>query len=203
MANDSSASSKRAPNFTKTEEEILVQLVKKHDKVLECKRTDTNSNILKEETWKTISKEFNSTTGTFRDSPTLRRKYKNLKKKAKKKFADLKCHVKGTGGGEPANIVFDSIDETIQSMLGTQLTGMTSQFDSDATLVIQNDESTSEIFKLNTKDLKVQEGISENNIKIIIEDTTSFDNENSVDKENINEKKDWGKYCPNMLRTQI
>ncbi|EFN71184.1 UPF0439 protein C9orf30-like protein, partial [Camponotus floridanus] len=91
--------SKRAPNFTKTEEEILVQLVKKHDKVLECKRTDTNSNILKEETWKTISKEFNSTTGTFRDSPTLRRKYENLKKKTKKKFADLKCHLKGTGGG--------------------------------------------------------------------------------------------------------
>lgn len=102
---------------------------------------------MKEETWKTISKEFNSTTGTFIDPPILRRKYENLKKKAKKKFADLKCHVKGTGGGEPANIVFDSIDETIQSMLGTQLTGMTSQFDSDATLMIQNDESTSEIFK--------------------------------------------------------
>lgn len=104
---------------------------------------------MKEETWKTISKEFNSTTGTFKDSSTLRCKYENLKKKAKKKFADLKCHVKGTGGGESANIVFDSIDEIIQSvtMLGTQLTGMTSQFDSDATLVIQNDESTSEIFK--------------------------------------------------------
>ena len=117
-----------------------VQLVKKQDKILQCKRTDTNSNRLKEETWETISIEFNSTTGTFRDPPTLRRKYENLKKKAKKKFADLKCHVKGTGGGEPANIVFDSIDETIQSMLGTQLTGMTSEFDSDATLVIQNDD---------------------------------------------------------------
>ncbi|GAB1869632.1 Regulatory protein zeste [Camponotus japonicus] len=192
MANNSSASLKRAPNFTKTEEEILVQLVKKHDKVLECKRTDTNSNILKEETWKTISKEFNSTTGTFRDPPTLRRKYENLKKKTKKKFADLKCHVKGTGGGEPANIVFDSIDETIQSMLGTQLTGMTSQFDSDATLVIQNDESTSQIFKLNTKDLEVQEGINENNIKIIIEDTTSFDNENTEDTRRILMKKKIG-----------
>lgn len=101
---------------------------------------------MKEETWKTISKEFNSTTGTFRDPPTLRSKYEK-KKKAKKKFADLKCHVKGIGGGEPANIVFDSIDETIQSMLEIQLTGMTSQFDSDATLVIQNDESISEIFK--------------------------------------------------------
>lgn len=103
---------------------------------MECKRTDTNSNKLKE-TWETISKEF-STTGTFRDPVILRRKYENLKKKAKKKFADFKCQIKGTGGGESTNIVFNSIDETIQSMLGTQLTGMISQFDSDAPVVIQN-----------------------------------------------------------------
>lgn len=69
---------------------------------------DIQSNRLKEETWKKLSKEFCSSTGVFRDSIILRRKYENLKKKAKKKFADLKCHTKATGGGGSASIVFDN-----------------------------------------------------------------------------------------------
>lgn len=63
---------------------MKVQLVKKFEGVLECKRTDTNSNRLKEETWNKLSKEFCSSTGVYRDATILRRKYENIKKRAKK-----------------------------------------------------------------------------------------------------------------------
>lgn len=102
--------------------------------ILECKRTDVNSSKSKELAWAALGNDFNANSATFRDATMLRRKYENLKKRSKQKYAQEKCNLTGTGGGSPAVITITAVDESIKNILGTQLTGMTSQFDDDCTI---------------------------------------------------------------------
>lgn len=93
---------KRSANFNSREEAVLLCLIKKYKAIIENKKTDSNNNKGKIECWKKIEAEFNSESGTvYRDFQTLRKKYENIKKKTKKKIADEKCYIMGTGGGPP------------------------------------------------------------------------------------------------------
>lgn len=62
----------------------------------------------------------------------LKNKYENIKKRGKQKFADHKKYVMGTGGGPSKEIVVTETDSSLYEILGTQLTGLSSQFDSDS-----------------------------------------------------------------------
>lgn len=124
----------RAANFSTREENVLINLVKKYKNAVECKKTDSDNNKIKTEVWEKIYSEFNSILGDpYRSIKVLKNKYENIKKRAKQKFADNKKYVSGTGGGAFKDLVLTKTESDIHDILGTQLTGLTSKFDSDAT----------------------------------------------------------------------
>ncbi|KAK4878081.1 hypothetical protein RN001_010587 [Aquatica leii] len=124
--------SKRATNFSFKEEEILLSLVNNRKSILECKKTDVLSSKEKDKAWHELEKEYNANSSTHRDAITLRRKYENMKKRSKKKYADEKKYVTGTGGGGPLKSNFNEMDETMKNILGERMTGMHSVYDDDA-----------------------------------------------------------------------
>jgi hypothetical protein len=69
-----------------------------------------------------------------RDSDTLKRKYQNMKKRSKARYADekLKTIITASGRFEETQVI--SVDEKLRSMLGVQVTGDVSEFDSDSVL---------------------------------------------------------------------
>lgn len=54
-----------------------------------------------------------------------------MKKRAKKNFAEEKKYLYGTGGGPPQKDTNTDIEKDIQEIIGTQLTGFTSELDND------------------------------------------------------------------------
>lgn len=122
---------KRSANFSSEENARLVDIVKQHQDVIENKRTDAVFNKKKSEEWEKVAIEFNSEGNCFRTTLALRTKYENLKKTTKKKFAAEKQQMYATGGGTSAPSGVGHVEETIQSMLTTQVTGFKAVYDSD------------------------------------------------------------------------
>ncbi|CAH1099326.1 unnamed protein product [Psylliodes chrysocephalus] len=88
-----------------------------------------------------LCQEFNANNINPRDVNTLRRKYDNLKKRTKKKYADEKLYMRRTGGGPPKIINIDSVDQSLKDILGSHITGMESEFDDDRILkAVKNNE---------------------------------------------------------------
>ncbi|KAJ3646189.1 hypothetical protein Zmor_023786 [Zophobas morio] len=126
-------SNTRAPNFTKSEENLLLSLVSKYKNILECKLSNTDANQKKNQCWKKIEVEFNFLSGqTFRDHKVLKKKYDNIKKRTTKKFADEKAYVGGTGGGSQQSIEVTDVDVAVKEILGARLMGDSSEFDGDS-----------------------------------------------------------------------
>ncbi|KAJ8964001.1 hypothetical protein NQ314_005213 [Rhamnusium bicolor] len=124
---------KRSHNFSSKEENILLTLVKdKYARQIECKKTDTNANKCKTEAWLKLAKEFNSYSGEpYRDAQVLRNKFLNMKKKIQKNFSEQKKYMYGTGGGPAKKIDDTSMDNDMEQILGSQMTGFESEFDND------------------------------------------------------------------------
>lgn len=76
---------KRAPNFSKNEEQLLIGLVEKYKNIIECKKSNVLTWKDKEKAWLKIEMEFNSKNNgnTFRSAKYLKEKFNNLKKKLK------------------------------------------------------------------------------------------------------------------------
>ena len=75
-------------NFTKVEEEMLVELVAKRRAILENKKTDSVMWKEKAAAWTELTSEFNSLAVSVpRSSEQLQLKYKNLKRSVRKKNA--------------------------------------------------------------------------------------------------------------------
>jgi hypothetical protein len=125
---------KRAKNFKEIEINYLLSLVMCHKDVIENKRTDQSSFKDKERAWKEIEEDFNRHREVYyRDAKTLRKKYENLKKSSKRKWADEKKYVMGTGGGPVNPIEITSTDVKVRELLGDlTVMGEKSKFDSDA-----------------------------------------------------------------------
>lgn len=97
-------------------------------------------NNKKNEAWHQITKEFNSSSGgSHRSLQILKNKYINVKKQKRvKKFSDEKKITYGTGGGPPTISQDSEIDNTVREIIGSRMTGFTSQFDSDVTGTFNN-----------------------------------------------------------------
>jgi len=82
---------KRNVNFSAAEEELLVELVKKYQNIVENKKTDLVMWKEKEECWRKISEEFKSQ-GVLvaRICAQLQLKYKNLKKVVREKSTPIR-----------------------------------------------------------------------------------------------------------------
>ncbi|CAG9763569.1 unnamed protein product [Ceutorhynchus assimilis] len=118
---------KRCNNFTSTETDILVGLVEDFEDILECKKTDTVTNSMKEAEWQKMESRFNALSGTARTAKMLRSKWKKIKKE----FAEHKQSLYKTGGGPGCFGDFDGITNRVLAIVGVGATGTTSRFDSD------------------------------------------------------------------------
>ncbi|KAF6204076.1 hypothetical protein GE061_002416 [Apolygus lucorum] len=123
---------KRATNFTKSEESYLLRVVRNHSQIVENKKTDAVNNAAKLREWDLIASEFNSANvGEVRDAAALRRKYENLKKLVKKKLAQQKLHVMGTGGGPPKKVELDDEETQLIEVMGPQAVGLPNLYGDD------------------------------------------------------------------------
>lgn len=80
----------RSSNFTREEELLLVDEVRKVKHVIECKASNKVRIKKKEEAWKNVHQSFQSRTTTTRTIEQLKSKYDNLKTKAGKDVANNK-----------------------------------------------------------------------------------------------------------------
>ncbi|CAG9773567.1 unnamed protein product [Ceutorhynchus assimilis] len=122
---------KRTENFSKSEEKFLIESVKKFTNIIECKKTDAVSIKEKNAAWIKVANWFNSNSQNYRAADQLKTKYLNLKKQCKKDFAEEKQIKIGTGGGPFSTLKTSTVDEDIREILGSQVTGMRSNFDND------------------------------------------------------------------------
>lgn len=169
---------------------MLVTLIKnKYHSILENKKTDSTTNKAKTVAWRDLTNDFNTTSGEeIRNSESLRNKYVNLKKRTKTKFSNYKKSMYKTGGGPYTAIDIDDTDTIIKEIIGNQLTGFQSEFDSDATHSSHYDEFCS--------DQKKKSNEEHEQIIVLIDNETcnsgnndyiniSLENESEVNKTNL------------------
>lgn len=135
------APKRRNAVFRQHEEKILVSLVKKYKHIVENKKTDAITNKEKTKAWENIAKQYTSLTGDFKECSCLRTKFNNMKKVSKKKFAEERKFIKGTGGGPKIEVNITDTENEIREILGDTLTGFQSEFDNDRELEIINKEN--------------------------------------------------------------
>jgi len=125
---------KRAPNFSKCEEQLLISLVEKYKNIIECKKSNVMTWKDKEKAWLQIENEFNSTNNSnaFRSVKHLKEKYNNLKKDTKRKFALEKINASKTGGGPFLPVNVTDVNLAIKDILGEQLSGLQNSYDCDS-----------------------------------------------------------------------
>jgi len=126
----------RSTNFIDSELELLVDLVVRHNNILENKKTDAITANVKNKTWELLAKQFNSKSlNAYRSEKCFKLKYENLKKTVNIKLQDVKSKPCPTGGGPAVPQItikkLSSIEETIRSLNSLAFNGATSQFDSD------------------------------------------------------------------------
>lgn len=71
---------KRAANFSKPDEELLIAIIKKYKTKIECKKSDVNSSVMKNVAWTKVTNEFNASSNGLRSLKELKNKYDNIKK---------------------------------------------------------------------------------------------------------------------------
>lgn len=134
----------RIPNFTQAEINLLLEISKKYKSTIECKKTDAVSWKEKDKCWNTIATEFNARSGAVPRAPkSLRVKYDNMKKTAKKKFAAEKMERYKTGGGTFTPVDITTTDIELREMMDiVMVEGHHNSFDCDGIVeVVMDDHS--------------------------------------------------------------
>ncbi|XP_073819848.1 uncharacterized protein [Musca autumnalis] len=149
---------KRAKNFTKEEELLLVKLVEEQRNVIENKKSDSVVWKQKEEAWKKIEDDLAANIGTRRPWRTLRDKYDVMKRRSKSEIAEQKLQTYRTGGGS-ATCKVSTVSEKIASMLGDSATGFENTYDSD--FIVEPD--VTDYCELDTSNEFIVESNKENN----------------------------------------
>ncbi|XP_042149130.1 myb/SANT-like DNA-binding domain-containing protein 3 isoform X2 [Ixodes scapularis] len=122
---------KQSPRFTADEISILSGLVGKHKTIIECKKTDSVSSNLKNETWEKLCNEYNCLPGVSpRDSNQLKKCWGNLKQKWKNERSDEKRKTHKTGGGPPPTPM-SAISVLVGAVAGHMATRLDNDNDSD------------------------------------------------------------------------
>lgn len=116
---------KRTANFTSEEEEILLNLVNKYKGILECRKTDNTTNHNKAIAWQNVADEYNEAVRIQRDVKHLKNKYENVKKRLKQKYA------KETNLAPCKVLRVSEMEDTLEQILGSQVSGLSSEFDYD------------------------------------------------------------------------
>ena len=89
----------REPNFSTDEKALLLELVRSKP-VIECKKTDKYSAVSKERAWELLSVEFNAAgIGCQRSMKSLKKRWFNMKDRAKADATERRRELRKTGGG--------------------------------------------------------------------------------------------------------
>ncbi|KAM7288149.1 uncharacterized protein ISCGN_031838 [Ixodes scapularis] len=122
---------KQSPRYTADEISILSGLLGKHKTIIECKKTDSVSSNLKNETWEKLCNEYNCLPGVSpRDSNQLKKCWGNLKQKWKNERSDEKRRTHKTGGGPPPTPM-SAISVLVGAVAGHMATRLDNDNDSD------------------------------------------------------------------------
>ena len=124
-------STKRGPNLTAREKNLIVDLAVKYKHVIENKKTDAMTVQQKEEGWRKLTDEFNASSSVKRSYTQIKQAYSNYKKKAKKDAASDKVEIYKTGGGTFEKKL-NPTSEKLLAVLGSRGEPQQNQFDSDA-----------------------------------------------------------------------
>lgn len=137
----------RASNFTKEDQLLLVEVIKKFKHFVENKATDKMSWREKAEAWKKVEVEYNAQSSTKRTLQQLQGKYENLKTEVRKATAAHRLAWYGTGGGpSDGDVKYDPVLLAILELLNEKtVIGIPSQFDCDADCYQTNGSSESHL----------------------------------------------------------
>uniref|UniRef100_A0A8D8VS76 Regulatory protein zeste n=1 Tax=Cacopsylla melanoneura TaxID=428564 RepID=A0A8D8VS76_9HEMI len=125
-----------SPPFSPSESSFLVEVLRKYAHILEGKETDAHSTLDKNQAWESLSAEFNARgLVTFRNTTSLKNKWKLLKKDARKEFASSKKYSNGTGGGPPGKEPSDLYHSIIGVTGDVSIEGGKGSPDSDCRLI--------------------------------------------------------------------
>jgi len=88
---------------------------------------------MKIKTWERIEEEFNaSSNGEHRSAQVLRKKWENVKKRAKEKAAEEKHEIITTGGGRAPSTKFSDEENRVIEIIGEErVSGSRFEFDCD------------------------------------------------------------------------
>ncbi|KAF4528501.1 hypothetical protein B566_EDAN016688 [Ephemera danica] len=129
----------RAPNFTETEIEILLDVVSCFSHIVNSKKTDAISVEAKAKAWEDIEVAFNIRSKKYtRDSAKLKVCYKNAQKRARKELADEKVSIYKTGGGRADTIASDTTSRIVAQTMDHFIPPR-NPFDSDTSYVVMTE----------------------------------------------------------------
>lgn len=192
---------KRAANFSKYEEQLLINLVEKYKNIIESKKSNAVTWKDKEKAWLKIECEFNNKNNdnTFRSAKHLKEKYNNLKKGTKKKFAIEKMNISKTGGGSYTPILVTDVDLTIKEMLGAQVSGLQNSYDSDSQVMMIDEPLETNCVNKPSSSVSIS---SDNDYMFEIE----MDKQGNKKNEKVGESSvtnDWTTYCSKNLKEPV
>ena len=120
----------RSENFSSNEESVILNEVEKYQKILFSKFQAGVTNIQKQKTWEVISKKVNALGIAVRTAKQVKKKWDDMKQKAKKNLLDARVHFRKTGGGEAMESEVDPLQDRILAICGkTACSGITGGFD--------------------------------------------------------------------------
>lgn len=122
----------RGNNFSREEEDLLVQLAEESKSIIENKKSDSITWKEKNAEWVRIEERFNARSGgILRSAKTLKIKYDGLKRQTRKKSSAIRGELYKTGGGTGNAPPLDRVEEKIKDMIFLSVEGMDAVFDSD------------------------------------------------------------------------
>ncbi|XP_055856074.1 myb/SANT-like DNA-binding domain-containing protein 4 [Episyrphus balteatus] len=183
--------SKRTSNFSKAEEEKLINLALQKKSILENKKTDAITSKQKDAAWEALAENFNATSeGQLRTGKVLKDKYNNIKRALRKSKADLRKEIFLTGGGPPPPTQKEQspLLNELSDVMGISVDGLASRNDDDEVLF---EKEKMEVGDADTN-------VADEDIQHLLEDILSTEEQPIEEKPSLN----WQGYNPEMLRTK-
>lgn len=110
--------SKRQPNFTTGEVEALLQMVEGKSRVLFGKFSGVMSVVSKQAAWDEVARDVSAVSGVKRSAAEVKKKWMQLKSKAKEHVVAVKKDRVKTGGGERTATDVSENDSRIIAVVG-------------------------------------------------------------------------------------
>lgn len=109
---------KRGAKFSYTQNCVLVARVVGNWDRLYGQRSRMLAQSKKDAIWSSIVEQVNASGNTARSIETCKRRIADIKGQIKKKMSIIARHQRGTGGGPPVEVTFNTYEEELKGCLG-------------------------------------------------------------------------------------